>query len=379
MIGGLLVLLALPSVCSARSAGDTNGVITLKVFGSALSPSVSLASQTASQRVLHRFQELHPEIQLVSTEGLKIQGQGGDISALMQFAAEIAPDVVGVTFRNVDNYVRQGFLQPIDPFLKEVPAEELRERVPNAAWPAIRRAGPDGADHVWALPCDTRVMGIVFRRSLFKEVGIDPTRGPRDWREFEEYCRKIHAADKTKYGFAFDVGAEESMRLISFIWSAGGVDMVEIAPGQWRAAFDSPGVIEAMMFYYRLVKGGLVYRGSDWAVQWRRGKIAMDLQAFGDALVCDQDPVGFGAAPVPLGPTGQRRNELSCTMMGISARTKDPRTLRAAWEFIRFIDGPESRGIRVRAWLENGMVGKINPRILKQFGFEEYQQDVPPD
>jgi len=360
--------------------GDTNEIVTLKVFGNALSPSVSLSAQPATQRVIHRFQQLHPNIRLTTGEGLRIQGAASDAGPLMAIAADIAPDVFYVNFRNSDSYIQQGFLHPLDDFIKEMPADELALRVPEQAWPVIRRIGPDGKEHVYAVPFDTFVVTLQFRRDMFKAAGLDPNQSTRNWPELAEYCRKIHAADKTKYGMAFDT-VNEAWKFSSFLWSAGGDPMTEIAPGQWRATFDSPAAVEALAFYYRLVKSGDVYRGTDAADIWKRGRSAMIFDYVGNSLMfaLDQDPLRYGVVPVPFGPTGLRGNEINCQMMGIYAGVKDPRKLRAAWEFIRFYDSPEARAIRTRAFVENGLSAQVNAKALKAYGFEEYIVDAPPE
>ncbi|MBI4024848.1 MAG: extracellular solute-binding protein [Verrucomicrobia bacterium] len=361
-----------------REEGVHRDVITLKVFSLALpTPGSTMTSHLATQEIIRRFEALHPHIRLTTSEGLRIEGKGDEITPLMQIAADISPDVIYVNFKNADSYTQQGFLYPLDRFVERLPKEELESRVPAPAWQVIRRPGRDGVVHTWALPYNTYVVAMVYRRDVFRAAGLSIDRGPRDWKELEDICRKIRDAQPDKYGMGFDRSSDESWHFMSFLWSAGGEAMAEVSPNQWRAVFDSPQAVEAFAFYHKLVRSDLAYRGADIGTLWKRGRIAMSFTYLNDVQLAGVDPVQYGIAPVPLGPTGIRGNEVNCAMMGIFAGVKDRRKREAAWEFIRFYDSPEARAIRTRIFVENGLASQINPRFLRASGYEEYLQDVP--
>jgi len=205
-------------------------ITTLKVYGDALPmPGSANPQNVTKQEIIHRFEQLHPHIRLTSSQGLRIEGRGDEITPLMQIAADISPDVIYVNFKNSDNYIHQRFLMPLDRFLEQMPKEELDERVPPPAWQVIKRPGPDGKIHVWAMPYNTEVMAMTFQRDAMRDAGLDPDNGPRDWKELEEFCRTIHAATPKKYGIAFDRTTDESWKFMSFLWSAGGEAMKEMA------------------------------------------------------------------------------------------------------------------------------------------------------
>ena len=372
----LLLFTLLVAMLLVRT-GQGEEVVTLKVYVDALPmPGSARAENVAKQQIIQRFEELHPNIRITSSQGLRIEGKGDEIIPLMQIAADISPDVIYVMFKNSDSYIQQRFLMPLDRFIEQMPKEELDERVPPPAWQVIKRPGPDGKTHVWAMPYSTEVMALTFQRDAMRDAGLDPDTGPRDWKELEEFCRKIHAATPKKYGIAFDRTTDESWKFMSFLWSAGGEAMKEMAPSEWRAAYDSPEAVEAFYFYYRLVKEGLAYRGTDTTDPSMRDRFVMQFSYLNDKITY-RDPVQYGVCPVPLGPTGLRGSEVNCAMMGIFAGVKDPRVADAAWEFIRFYDGPEARKIRTRVYVENGSARQVNPDFLRRFGFEEYLGDVP--
>jgi multiple sugar transport system permease protein len=375
-LASLLLLGA--SAAPGGGPGEPAGEIELKVFSQAFPPQGSTQPiDLATSEIIRRFEKLHPGVRVTSSEGLRIQGKGDEITPLMQIAADISPDVIYVNFRKAESYIQQGFLLPLDSFMEELPAEELASRVPKVAWQVIRRPGPDGKTHTWALPYGSAVTTLAFRRDLFRAAGLDPNRAPRDWKELREYCERIRAKSPDKFGIGFLRGSNEAYRFLSFLWSAGGEAIEEVAPNDWRAVFDSPAAIEAFAYYYGLVKSGVAYRGVDMADLWLRGRIAMSFTTMKEVELALGDPVQRGLAPVPFGPAGLRGSEVNCPMMGVFAGVKDPRRRRLAWEFIRFYDGPEARAVQTRAMVEHGLAARVNPRYLRQFGYGEYLKDVP--
>src|SRR5262249_9698630 len=107
--------------------------------------------------------------------------------------------------------------------------------VPAGAWQVVRRPGRNGVTHIWAIPDDTYVMALLYRRDLFRAAGLETNRGPRDWKELEEFCRKIHVAVPGAYGMAFSPSGDESWSFMSFLWSAGGEAMKDVSTNEWRA------------------------------------------------------------------------------------------------------------------------------------------------
>lgn len=365
------------------SFARSDGRVQLKVYNDILpTPGINTVQNIALQKIIARFEELNPDIHIVSSTGLKIEGKE-EVITLMQIAADIAPDVIFVNFRNSDSYIQQRFLYPLDEYVQEIPAEKLKDRVPDSVWPIMRRAGPDEKTHVWAFPIDNELMTLSFRKDIFKEAGLDPNRPPQNWAELEDYCRKISMTTnkgRRRYGMGFDGGDNESWKILSLIASSGSEVVREVSPGQWRANFDSPEAVETFHFYYKLVRQGLVYRGTGLANEiqdlWDRGDLGMTMGYIYESFFSSVNPAKFGLAPLP-GQVEPRGGEFNCKMLGIFSGVKDPKVREAAWKFIEFYDGEEARKIRTRSYVENDMARGVNPKFLKTAGFEEYVKDVP--
>lgn len=389
----LAVLVFLLFVPQAQAFGKRADKLPLKVFRLP-DPRNTSPSSLADQAVVVAFQKRFPHIRLRSFSGITIEGMGSmDSGPLMAIAGGMSPDIIYVNFRLSDTYISQGFLYPMDEFLKQVDEKELIDRVPTAGWPVIKRKGADGETHVWALPDRILVRALIYRKDLFREAGIDHP--PRNWEEMEEYARMLTRPDKGQYGFIFSRGAHAAWDWITFLWSAGGDAVALNEKGEWRAIFDSDEAVEAMLYFMYLQQRkwtdasgkqqrGYVCKDADANIKWRDGKVAMRMAYLDERTIGGAgDPDLTGIAPVPLGPTGLRGSELNCTMMGIFSDIQDrggysaKEIRQAAWEYIWFFGGTEAKRIRTRVFVEQGYGKFVNPTYLKRFGYEEYLELVP--
>src|ERR1051325_9280201 len=75
----------------------------------------------ANRAVVEAFEHKHPEIKLEVVNGLEVSGPANESGLLMAMAGGMAPDVMYVNFRQLENYVNQGFLYPLDEFLARDP------------------------------------------------------------------------------------------------------------------------------------------------------------------------------------------------------------------------------------------------------------------
>ena len=381
---GLFVLLGTGDAAAEGTAAHRNGRVQLRLWGGAWGvPRKDDPSPWArsTRAVFEEFQRQHPEIEIVSSSGLQIQGPASESSFLLAMAGGTAPDVFYVNFRKLHTYIGQGFLQPLDEFVKEDPV--VLERI----HPRIREViTVDG--HVYCIPWFQCAMALYYRKDLFRDVGLDPNKPPRNWDEFYEYAKKLTIPEKGQWGFYFPQTAG-SWYLTDLIWQAGGEVVERGKDGRYRAVFNSPAGVKALEFYRKLTTGkwtrnGKTYRGvanvtTNATQDIRLGKIAMWF-AYSFEMVTttsDLNPSLLGIAPLPAGPTGIKANEINAGMWGMSTQIKDPRVRRAAWEYIKFMSGPKADEIRTRSYVESGMWKYVQPDKLIKYGYSEYASEIP--
>ena len=335
----------------------------------------------STRAVFEAFKKQHPEIELVASSGLTIQGPAAESNFLLAMAGGTAPDIVYVNFRKLHTFMAQGFLAPLDEYVKNDP--EVLERIN----PQIRKVITiDG--HIYCVPWFQCVKALHYRKDLFRAAGLDPERPPRDWDEFYEYAKKLTDQENGQWGFYFPMSSG-AWFLTDMIWQAGGDVIVRDDDGKYRAAFGSPEAAKALTFFKKLTRdpwtrNGKTYYGvasydNNWAQNLKLGKIAMWFGYTQDTVATSSElnPSLLGIAPLPAGPTGIKANEINAGMWGINSQIKDPRVKKAAWAYIKFMTGPKADLIRTRSYVESGMWKYVNPDKLIRAGYREYTREIP--
>ena len=380
----------------------------------------------AQLQILEAFQQRFPNIKPVTTAGLDIPGRTLDMVPLMQIAGDIAPEVMYVNFRKSDTYIGNKFLYPLDKYIErtagvEIPGgqlltlpeyltrlraaphyqEELAERVPDQCWEVMRRLCPYGEQcpymrgwgespaakhfHTWCFPQGPLVIALFYRRDYFHEAGL-PDRPPATMKEMMEWSRLLTNPRAERYGLMIDINSL-SWATLSFLYSCGGRLVEQDAAGQWQCSFDSKQAVEAYYYVARLFREPFENKyGNFNNVVWLHyggqigdeDKYAMFFYYLDQRFFAQYDPSQWGFGPVPKGPTGERGSEFNSMMTGIYVGLEnDPQKLDAAWEYIRFYDGPEARKIRARVFVENGFGEYVRPAALEAAGYPEYVRRIP--
>ena len=342
-------------------------------------PNATEPKAVADLRIQQEFLRRHPSVELVRAEGIRLEGSVSEVATVMMVVGGIAPDVISMNFRSTDSFVRKGIVGPLDGLLDaETPEARagILARIPPQIEPVVNRVGPDGERRLYGLPGNMLFSGIYFNRELFQNAGLPP-RAPRTWEELLDFCRKLKAANPSTNPLYLGAGSAASWNLMSFLWSAGGEAVVESAPDEWRAAFDTPEAVKAYEIYYRLVEGErLVRRGGAIATQQEMGKTGMIFGYVGNALNMDPELFGFGT--VPKGPNGLRGAEINASVFGLYSGIKDSAVRQAAWEYIKFLASEDAERIRTETMIDLGLANQVNPMMLRKFGFDQYLALMPP-
>ena len=331
------------------------------------------------------------EVELHAFSGIKVQGIETDLLAI---AGKVAPDILYCNFRKSGSYLQQGFLYPLDKpedgYLTGMTPEEIAFRVHPKLWPVIRRKGPNGEKHVWAMPYGGAAGKVVwYRKDLFDAAGVPYPTNDWTWDDFYTACRKLTNPAEGIYGMRYLRGKHESWYWVSMLWSAGGEVMTyDESTNTWTCVFDSREAAVALDFYTRICtepwvdaggrkRYGYAFKDTEAEAKWQRGEIAMMEEYIDEKLFAKLNPDVTGMVPVPVGPTGIRGGELNSRMMGLFAGITDPVVRDAAWEFIRFFDDKDALAIKTRTMVEGGFGRFVNPKYLRMFGYEELIRLAP--
>jgi multiple sugar transport system permease protein len=338
-------------------------------------------------------------VELRQFSGISIEGMGMDSRPLMAIAGGVAPDILYVNFRQSDTYIQEGFLYPLDKpedgYLASMTDAEKEFAVHPKVWPVIRRRGPGGKQHVWAMPFGG-VLGkvILYRKDLLDAAGIPYPTNDWTWEDFFADCKKLTNPKEGTYGARFGKGKSESWYWVTFLWSAGGEAMVyDKEKDEWRAAFDSHAGAVALEFYTRLCsehwvdedgkdRYGYAYKETEAGQKWELGQIGFYPSYIDEKLFSTINPDITGMVAVPRGYPDKngvrhRGGELNSRMQGLFAGIKDPVVRDAAWEYIRFHESKDAVRIRTKIMVEGGLGRFVNPRYLRMFGYEDMIRLAP--
>ncbi|MCL2645462.1 MAG: extracellular solute-binding protein [Phycisphaerales bacterium] len=382
-----------------------------------------------SLEIVETFQKLHPNIRPVSSSGLQIVGAQNDMLPLMQIAGNIAPDVLGINFARSGTYITNRFLYPLDKYLENALGTDIHDghllsnedyfaklktaprydefligdRVPRTVWPIMRRECPYGEkcpylekwgaapcahhQHVWMFPQSLVVTAIFYRKDLFIEAEL-PDRAPESFEEMFEWAKKLTNPPKDRYGFAFTGGNNNGIlgvNTLSLLYAYGGRLVEQDKTGEWHCVFDTENAVNAYYFIARLFLEPYDNQYGHFEgvmVEQRQGsnlKVGMNFGTIDDRLFdVSADPAQVGFGPIPMGPGGIQGASFAAGMTGIYAGLENDNYRRdAAWKYLFFLDGPESRKIRTRIYVENGVGNFISSKLLNSSGFSEFVSQIP--
>ncbi|MEM8781741.1 MAG: extracellular solute-binding protein [Planctomycetota bacterium] len=374
----------------------------------------------ALRATIRAFLEANPDINVEPFTMPRIGGSAMDSGPLMAIAAGVPPHAIYVNFRQSSTYIGQGFLAPMEVLLARILAEDprllehdgrrfthhptaeqiddaltqIRQRVPDNAWPVVHRPdesgrmlNPDGTPktHVWAIPYNPVIIALLYRRDLFNQAGLNPDAPPETWEELLEAARRLTVPQRQQYGIA--VGNLLSYTTYGFLVSHGGRAVTQDDDGQWRAAYDTHEAAEAYSYVWELLRGpfprdgqtipGAGYiGGAEIKLLFDQGRIGMRFEYLTEELLGDLNPQLVGIAPLPKSWAGTRGSEINAMMLGVFAGATPDQQLAAA-KYIWFMTSDEAKRIRTRVMVDQGFGEFVSPALLKRYGYDRILERVP--
>jgi len=246
-------------------------------------------------RQILAFAAEHPELRPVKWGGLTLPGAGGRAPFMLAMAGGTAPDVYYCWFHIIRHDIDQGFLHPLNAWVGDDLDGDGQIGDDEARWPGWRAvpdlwrrvATRDGK--VYGLPfAGVDYYGIVYRKDLVAQAGLDPEAVPETWDEFHRWCQRLTfprrevAGARVRRGQRGFGASPAPWNWLPWMQAAGGSPVVQVkvspktgrshvfameetvfrvpetgedlsqVPGVWQAAFDSPEAREAARFLQRL-------------------------------------------------------------------------------------------------------------------------------
>ncbi len=196
--------------------------------------------------------------------GLSLPGAGGRAAFMLSMAGDTAPDIYQCWFHIMRHDIEQGFLHPLNEWLGDDLDGDGKLSDAEAKWdgwryvPRLWREVATKDGKVYGIPqAGMWYYGIVYRKDLVKQAGIDPEYVPGTWDEFFKWCqrltfpRKLVAGSKLNRGQRAFGAENRPWAWLPWVQSAGG-ELIVRTNGQWRANFDSEEAVAAAEFFKKL-------------------------------------------------------------------------------------------------------------------------------
>jgi multiple sugar transport system permease protein len=246
-------------------------------------------------RQILQLAQQEPRLNPQKWGGFSLPGAGGRAPFMLSLAGGTAPDIYFCWFHIIRHDIEQGFVYPLNEWLGEDTDGDGQLSDAEARWPGWKNVPPlwrqaatrDGK--VYGLPmAGTWYYGIVYRKDLVRQAGVDPEAIPATWDEFFRWCQRLTFPAKQVAGATVQrgqraFGAENRpWGWLPWMQAAGGSPIVNVrvspatgkayrfameealfrapdtgedlsdAPGVWQANFDSPEAAAAAGFFHRL-------------------------------------------------------------------------------------------------------------------------------
>ncbi|MEI7901797.1 MAG: extracellular solute-binding protein [bacterium] len=246
-------------------------------------------------RQILKLAQQEPRLNPQKWGGLFLPGGGGRAPFMLSLAGGTAPDIYTCWFHIIRHDIDQGFICPLNEWIGEDTDGDGQISDAESRWsgwknvPPLWRQVATKNGKVYGVPiAGIWYYGIVYRKDLVRQAGIDPEYIPATWDEFYRWCQRLTFPGKQVAGAKIQrgqraFGAENRpWGWLPWMQAAGGSPVVNVrvspatgkvyrfameetrfvtpdtgedlskAEGVWQANFDSPEAIRAAAFFHRL-------------------------------------------------------------------------------------------------------------------------------
>ena len=200
------------------------------------------------------FEQKYPAVKVKVVNA----GQGGPeytkLRTVLQ-AGTGAPDVAQIEFQYIPTFTITDSLLDLRPY----GAAALKDKFVDWTWAQV--SGPNG--EVWAIPQDTGPLGMLYRKDIFDQHGIQ---APTTWDEFAAAARKLHAANPNVY--LTNIAPNQVAAWHGLLWQAGGKPYVKSGKSTIAIHVNDATSKKLAAYWGGLAKEGVVGTEPDFTDPW---------------------------------------------------------------------------------------------------------------
>jgi multiple sugar transport system substrate-binding protein len=294
------------------------------------------------QFLAQRFQELADAKNIKVNLNVLPYGRDAVLKLVASFMAGGSQyDVFVLDCVDVARYASAGWLYPIDDL---VPDSYRKDIIPFA------KEGMMYQGKWYGLPWSSEWKSFIYNTSMLQKEGLKEF--PKTWRDVVAYSQKLQKGKVVKYATAFSWAQKECLicDFVALAATFGG----NFFDDNLNPLFNKGGAVDALqwmidsIYTYKIVDpASLMWTEDDVQAAMKQGDIAYSL-SWGNPLVRMNNPDEskvVGQVEIGMMPSVDGKHPYTVAgPMGyaISKNTKHP---KEAWEFIKFMAGPEGSRI----------------------------------
>ncbi len=283
--------------------------------------------------IIAAFERANPTIKI----NIEVFPWGGRMEKMMAaVAADATPDIAYLNTDFFPKFAEIGALWSLD---GKVPQDVVDDYLPGPLSAPTYKGKLYGKAKLYGLPILTSMFTNVYNVDLMERSGLNPSRLPTNWSEFEEFMK---ATTKTgqQWGAQFNVKrASPVTTFVPFLWQAGG----EVyAPSGRTCAFNSPEGIRALDVMVGIFKKGYAQQANiaGGGEPFTNGRMGVLVQAEPNDI-----PTVKKQAPnirLAIGPTLRDKRQINFGTVGSYAIFDKSRNKEAALKWILHITTPQN-------------------------------------
>lgn len=326
-----LLLAFVPAAASAASKSEAE--VTLRFWNQlGFEP-----LRSSVEAVVGDFNAQHPRIHVEVLHNAQLEQK-----LLTAVAGNVAPDVAIFDRFRISGLAHRGALEPLDESAAR--AGIARDDFFPVCWDECVYDG-----RLYGVPYNTDVRVLYYNKAMFRQVGLDPERPPRTWKELREYSEKLTLrkpdGSLERVGFVPYLNFGNTW-LYLFAWQKNAQI---VSPDGRTALLDAPEMVEALewvrdfvAFYgatdLRAMQGSIGAKDLD---PFMIGRVAMiGEEVFLLSRINKYAPdLDFGIAPLPWPEDGVHATWSGGFGMIVPRGAKHP---AEAAEFIKYMTSAEA-------------------------------------
>ncbi len=317
----------------------------------------------ATDKIIEAFEEKHPNINVEFREMPSDSGAQHDayVTSLNGKSSEI--DVMDLDVVWPAEFAQAGYVMALDRFIQKdgIELSEYNEG-------AVSAANFNGKQ--WAMPKFIDAGMLFYRTDIVEEGNV-----PKTWDELLTKAGELQGEKNTKFGYLMQAKQYEGLvtNAVEYIASYGG----QIVDENGEVVVNSPEAIKGIKKMVEVANAGFVPENITTFTEPESHTSFIEGESpfirnwpYQYALANDKEQseiVGnVGVAPLPEGDAGSAA-ALGGWMSAINAYSEHP---KEAWEFLKFMTGPEGQKI-------SAIHGGLAPTIPSLFDDEEVLEANP--